>query len=51
VLELLNTYDQLTGYISKGLNTPELMERKYTGNNTGSWSIKVNNYIREIKSK
>ncbi len=38
-------------YVSQGLNTPELMQRKYTGYSNSSWSSKVNNYINIIKSK
>ena len=38
-------------YISIGLNTPELMQRKYTGNSNSTWSNKVNNYIDIIKTK
>ena len=38
-------------YISKGLNTPELMQRKYTGYSNSTWSSKVTNYIDIIKSK
>ncbi|MDD6878872.1 MAG: glucosaminidase domain-containing protein [bacterium] len=34
-------------YYSKGLNTPELMQKKYAG--SSSWATKVNNYIDEIK--
>ena len=38
-------------YVSQGLNTPELMQRKYTGYSNSSWGSKVNNYINIIKSK
>lgn len=38
-------------YISEGLNTPELMQRKYTGYSNSTWSSKVTNYIDIIKSK
>lgn len=37
-------------YYKKGLNTPELMEKKYAGGST-TWAGKVNNYIESIKSK
>ena len=36
-------------YFGIGLNTPELMEKKYAGSDT--WAIKVNNYIETIKSR
>lgn len=35
-------------YYGKGLTTPELMERKYTGGST-TWASKVNGYINSIK--
>ena len=36
-------------YYAYGLNTPELMNKKYATSTT--WASKVNNYINEIKSK
>lgn len=38
-------------YIYQGLNTPELMARKYTGYDGTSWINAVNNYISQIKSR
>ncbi|MBQ7140447.1 MAG: glucosaminidase domain-containing protein [Bacilli bacterium] len=38
-------------YFSQGLNTPETIARKYTGHAGTEWTIKVNNYIEEIKNK
>ncbi len=35
-------------YYDFGLNTPELMNRKYAASNT--WAMKVNNYIASIKA-
>lgn len=37
-------------YFGIGLNTPELMEKKYAGG-SDSWAGKVNNYISTIKSR
>jgi len=37
-------------YIYQGLNTPELMARKYTGNTGTSWITAVNKYIQSIKN-
>lgn len=34
-------------YYSKGLNTPELMQKKYAG--SSSWATKVNKYVENIK--
>lgn len=39
-----------TNYIALGLNTPELMQKKYVGTGTASWATKVNRYIIKIKS-
>lgn len=36
-------------YISKGLTTPEQINKRYAEDQ--SWSIKINRYIKEIKSK
>lgn len=36
-------------YYQYGLNTPELMERKYTGGST-TWAMKVNNYINLVRT-
>lgn len=36
-------------YFSMGLNTPELMNRKYAGSTT--WAAQVNNYVSKIKSR
>ena len=36
-------------YFAMGLNTPELMNRKYAGSTT--WAAQVNNYIATIKSR
>ena len=36
-------------YFAMGLNTPELMNRKYAGSTT--WAAQVNNYIEKIKSR
>lgn len=36
-------------YYAKGLNTPEKMNSKYAASKT--WSKKVNNYVKKIKSK
>ena len=36
-------------YYAKGLNTPEKMNQKYATSKT--WSTKVNNYVKKIKSK
>lgn len=36
-------------YYAKGLNTPKKMNAKYAASK--SWSKKVNNYVRKIKSK
>lgn len=36
-------------YYAKGLNTPEKMNTKYA--TSKSWSKKVNNYVKKIKSK
>lgn len=38
-------------YISQGLNTPRLMERRYTGYSTGTWATKVERYMNEIRAK
>jgi len=35
-------------YYSKGLNTPEKMNKKYASSST--WATKVNNYVKEIKA-
>ncbi len=40
-----------TNYIDKGLTTPSLIEARYTGYRTGTWSSKVENYINQIRSK
>ena len=39
------------GYFSQGLNTPELIVKKYTGFENTNWLNKVNNYISEIKAQ
>ena len=36
-------------YFSMGLNTPELMNKKYAGSTT--WATQVNNYVEKIKSR
>ena len=36
-------------YFGIGLNTPELMEKKYAGST--SWAAKVNSYVETIKSR
>lgn len=36
-------------YFGIGLNTPELMNKKYAGSTT--WAEKVNNYVSKIKSR
>ena len=36
-------------YFGMGLNTPELMNRKYAGSTT--WATQVNNYVEKIKSR
>ena len=36
-------------YYGMGLNTPELMNRKYAGSTT--WATQVNNYVEKIKSR
>ena len=36
-------------YFGMGLNTPELMNKKYAGSTT--WSAQVNNYVAKIKSR
>lgn len=36
-------------YFAQGLNTPELMNRKYAGSTT--WATQVNNYISKIKER
>lgn len=36
-------------YYAKGLNTPEKMNKKYATSKT--WSTKVNNYVKKIKSR
>lgn len=36
-------------YFSIGLNTPELMNKKYAGSTT--WATQVNNYVSNIKSR
>ncbi|MFQ8643500.1 MAG: hypothetical protein ACLR92_04375 [Bacilli bacterium] len=35
-------------YYDKGLNTPELMNKKYAA--SPSWAAKINNYINQIKN-
>lgn len=37
-------------YFDKGLNTPELMMKKYCPNSNGSWAAGVNQFIEELKS-
>lgn len=37
-------------YFDKGLNTPELMMRKYCPHSNGSWAYGVNQFIKEIDS-
>jgi hypothetical protein len=37
-------------YFDKGLNTPELMMRKYCPHSNGSWANGVNQFIGELKS-
>ena len=37
-------------YFDKGLNTPELMMKKYCPNSNGSWASGVNQFIGELKS-
>jgi hypothetical protein len=37
-------------YFDKGLNTPELIMKKYCPNSNGSWSFGVNQFINEIES-
>ena len=41
-------YNLKTNYYDKGLNTPELMNKKYAASK--SWSKKVNHYINKIKA-
>ncbi len=36
-------------YVAKGLDTAVLMQKKYTGTNSSTWAVKVNNYISSIK--
>ena len=43
----LNTIES---YYKAGMDTPEKMEYRYSGGST-TWANKVNNYIKEIKSK
>ncbi len=40
----------IASYYRYGMNTPEKMERRYTGGST-TWASKVNAYIKSIKSK
>jgi hypothetical protein len=37
-------------YFDKGLNTPELMMKKYCPGSNGSWAAGVNQFIEELKS-
>lgn len=37
-------------YFDKGLNTPELMMKKYCPSSNGSWANGVNQFIEELKS-
>lgn len=39
------------GYFAQGLNTPELIVKKYTGFNNTNWLEKVNKYIDSIKAQ
>ena len=39
-----------TNYYNKGLNTPEKLQGKYSGNSPG-WATNINNYMKEIKNK
>ena len=43
---ITNLYDN---YISKGLTTPEQINKRYASD--PNWSKKINRYINEIKSK
>lgn len=36
-------------YLKKGLNTPELIMKKYCPSSNGSWAAGVNQFIREIE--
>ena len=51
--EGINAYinNLYNNYILEGLNTPELIERKYTGNSNSTWSTKINYYIDILKTK
>jgi hypothetical protein len=48
----LNSYAAYlkTEYFDKGLNTPELMMKKYCPHSNGSWAYGVNQFINEIES-
>lgn len=37
-------------YFDKGLNTPELIMKKYCPHSNGSWAFGVNQFIKEIES-
>ena len=39
-----------SNYYKYGLNTPEKLQAKYSGNSPG-WATNVRNYMNEIKSK
>jgi hypothetical protein len=39
-----------TAYFDKGLNTPELIMKKYCPHSNGSWAYGVNHFIEEIES-
>ncbi|MCX6726446.1 MAG: hypothetical protein NTY75_01370 [Candidatus Shapirobacteria bacterium] len=39
-----------TNYFDKGLNTPELIMKKYCPHSNGSWAYGVNQFIQEIES-
>lgn len=37
-------------YFDKGLNTPELIMKKYTPSSNGSWAFGVNQFIRQLET-
>ena len=37
-------------YYADGLNTPELMQRRYTGKNSSTWAYNINWFINKIKN-
>ena len=39
-----------SNYYSRGLNTPEKLQAKYSGNSPG-WANNIRNYMKEIKNK